>query len=299
MKVSRAVVGSLLAGLTAATPAARAASFDCAKAKAPVEKMICSDAALSDLDGRLAVTYRRALGLAADPEALKAEQRAWLTGERKSCTEVACLKQAYQKRLTAVEQLAPAGKEITYSFTKAPFVSPKIINDLSAWQSDQGDQVVEINLSDSETSNRYACEVKVAQTGNRYPYVYSQDPGESPADRPTEFGYRFVGRTTSGIDVLFTSDSGGGSGVFENLILVRVSEELGAPTIAPATGRTQTMSFKRKRLVIKKLGEIGLGDRWDGVLTVKGDEISIGPDTGRFGSGGKDHGRVVKVGAPP
>ena len=38
--------------------ATTAASFDCKKAAAPVEKMICSDAQLSGLDARLATSYR-------------------------------------------------------------------------------------------------------------------------------------------------------------------------------------------------------------------------------------------------
>ncbi|HLK91961.1 MAG TPA: lysozyme inhibitor LprI family protein [Polyangia bacterium] len=292
-------VSCCLAGVAAAAPVAAAASFDCAKARAPIEKTICGDAALSELDGRLAAAYRRALALASDPEALKTEQRAWLTGKRKSCADAVCLKQAYAARLAALERLAPAGKTATYSFTKAPFVSPKIINDLSTGVADQGDQVLAIDLSDSEESNRYAGDVKVVKTGNRNPYVATrEEPVEGDSEPPPEFGYRFVGRTASGIDVLFTSESGGGSGVFESLMLVRVSEETGAPSITPDSGPRQTMTFRGKRLVIRKLGEIGLGDRWDGELGVRGDEISIGADRGWFSDRTKTPGRVVKVEPP-
>ena len=287
------------AGVLGSSMPARAASFDCAKAKAPVEKMICSDAALSDLDGRLATTYRRALALAPNPESQRTEQRSWLATERKKCTDVACLKQAYQKRLAVLEVVAPPGRELTYSFTQAPFINPKIINDLGTSLADEGDQVVAVNLTDSETSNRYFCDLKIAKTGNRYPYVYSQDPPESAGETPAEFGYRYVGRTASGVDVLFTSESGGGSGVFEGLMLVRISEERTGPTLEPADGRAQTMTFGKKRLVLRKLGEIVLGDRWDGILAVSGNEISIGKDTGWFGGGAKTPGRTVKIAPPP
>jgi uncharacterized protein len=298
MNVRLTVAASLLGSLLAGAPPARAASFDCAKAKTPVEKMICSDAALSELDGRLASAYRRALGLASNPEPLKVEQRSWLTNERSKCADVACLKRSCQQRLTALEAAAPPGKEVPYSFTKAPFINPKIINDLATELSDEGDQVLAINLTDSETSNRYACDVKVAKTGNRYPYVYSQDPVEG-SDRPAEFGYRYVGRTTTGIDVLFTSESGGGSGVFEGLMLVRLSEESGAPSFEPTSGSAQTLTFRKKRLLIKKVGEIGLGDRWDGILTVNGNEISIGKDTGALSGVEAAPARVVKIASPP
>ena len=298
MNVRRTMATSLLGSLLAMAPLARAASFDCAKAKLPVEKMLCSDAALSDLDGRLASSYRRALALVSNPELLKAEQRSWLTIERKKCADVACLRQAYQQRLTALEAVAPPGKEVSYSFTKAPFINPKIVNDLSTELSDEGDQVLAINLTNSETSNRYACDIKIAKTGNRYPYVYSQDQVEG-GERPAEFGYRYVGRTATGVDVLFTAESGGGSGVFEGLMLVRISEESGAPSAEPAAGSIQTLTFRKKRLVIKKVGEIGLGDRWDGILAVKGNAISIGKDTGALSRVEATPARVVKIASPP
>jgi hypothetical protein len=193
----------------------------------------------------------------------------------------------------------PLAKDASHSFTKAPFINPKIINDLATAVSDQGDQVVAINLTDSEASNRYACDVKVAKTHNRHPYIYAQEPAEGGDQRPAEFGYRYVGRTASGIDVLFVSESGGGSGLFEGLMLVQISEESGGPAIEPASGRAQTMTFKRKRLVIKKLGEIGLGDRWDGILDVTGNEISIGKDTGFFSDRQNSPARVVKIASPP
>ena len=77
-------------------------------------------------------------------------------------------------------------------------------------------------------------------------------------------------------------------------MLVQISEEIGGAAIEPASGPAQTMTFKRKRLVIKKLGEIGLGGRLDGILDVKGNEISIGKDTGFFGGRQKSPARVVR-----
>jgi uncharacterized protein len=288
-----------LLGSGVATPrAASAASFHCAKARTSVEKMICSDSALSDLDGRLASAYRRALVVAADPESQKAEQRAWLMTERKKCADVACLKQSYQQRLTALEAAVGHKSAADYAFTKTPFISPMIVDDLSGSVSDEGDQIIAINLTDSVDSNRYSCEVKVQKSANESPYVSCETPGEE-GERPESFGYQFVGRTSSGIDVLQTRESGGGTGVFENLLLVRVEVDAGGSALEPAGGRNQTLAFKKKRLVIKKLGEIGLGDRWSGRLKVAGDEISIGNDTGFFSAKDKTRGYVIKIGPPP
>src|SRR5262245_41071051 len=85
-----------------AAPEARGASFDCAKASTRIEKLSCSDGEASDLDGQLARVYRATLAGAGDADSLKAEQRAWLTGQRNKCADVACVRDEYKKRLAAL-----------------------------------------------------------------------------------------------------------------------------------------------------------------------------------------------------
>jgi uncharacterized protein len=273
---------------------APAASFDCRKASAAVEKMICADGQLSDLDGRLALSYRRALAGAKDPGLLKAEQKTWLTTERSKCADVACLKEAYQRRLSALD--AGPAKDPAYSFTQPPFVSPRIIDDLSTSIADQGDLIVAINLSDAQGSNRYSQEVEVVKTPGKNPYVRYRVPGDDSGDAGSEFGYEYVGRTASGIDVLRTSESSGGSGVFENLMLVRLEHDASGGSLdSTGTGKNEAMTFKKKRTLIRKLGEIGLGDRWEGRLKISGNEISIGKDTGFLSDKGPSRSRLIKV----
>jgi len=120
-------------------------------------------------------------------------------------------------------------------------------------------------------------------------YTAPDDPSDG-----SEFGYRHIGRTASGIDVLLTMDSGGGSGVFENLMLVRVEEESGGGSVRAVDGKTDVMTFKQRRVVIRKLGEIVLGDRWQGDLKVSGNEIAIGKDTGPQADS-DSRARVVKI----
>src|SRR5688572_18119262 len=66
---------------------APAASFDCATATQPVEKLICSDAELSKLDEEMARAYSDAIARlsSADAPALKSNQRAWLKTRRAKC----------------------------------------------------------------------------------------------------------------------------------------------------------------------------------------------------------------------
>jgi hypothetical protein len=57
----------------------------------------------------------------------------------------------------------------------------------------------------------------------------------------------------------------------------------------------------KPRLLLKKVGEIPLGDRWDGKMKVCGDAIFLGKDTGWFtvsggtGGGGLSHDRKDHV----
>lgn len=94
-------LAGLILALGGAQPAA-AASFDCAKARTPVEQMICSEWQLERLDERMATLFERAREAdGADRDALLAAQRAWLQ-TRDACTDIACLEQTYRERIAAL-----------------------------------------------------------------------------------------------------------------------------------------------------------------------------------------------------
>src|SRR6185369_1723357 len=144
----------------------------------------------------------------------------------------------------------------------------------------------------SQGSNRYSGDIKTrALPKTRNPYVYATP---DDATDGSEFGYRYIGRTTSGIDVLLTMESGGGSGTFENLMLVKVEEEASGGSVRAAADKTEVMTFKQRRVGLRKLGEIGLGDRWQGELKGSGNEITIGKDTGPQADASA-RGRVIKI----
>lgn len=178
-------------------------------------------------------------------------------------------------------------KDFPYSFDKAPFISPRIIQDLSAWVSDHGDQVVAINVLESQDSNRYFGDAQVRRIEGQHPFVFNETTtvvdGET---NRTEFGYRLVGMTQAGVYVLATTDWGGGSGIFKNILLISFEEDEGIV----CDWEMNIVRRSGKRLLIIKRGEIPLGDRWDGELKVEGDSIFVGNDRGWFtvsgGSGG-------------
>jgi uncharacterized protein len=79
-----------------------AASFDCKKSSTPVEKLICSDTYLSELDEHLARYYaqvRDQVQSGAAGTCVGANQRQWLNSVRNVCKDAACLEQAYLARL--------------------------------------------------------------------------------------------------------------------------------------------------------------------------------------------------------
>jgi uncharacterized protein len=95
--------------------AAAAPGFDCARAAAPDERIICTNEGLAAQDHRLAVLYSWALAV---PEtvpgraALKRDQVAWLKRRRacgKEAGAAACIEALYRARLAALERLLPEG----------------------------------------------------------------------------------------------------------------------------------------------------------------------------------------------
>ena len=81
-----------------------APSFDCAKASTVVERMICADSSLGNLDGVLAQNYRAML--AADigdgaRGALKQSQRDW-NARKNACDDVECVRALYLTRVDEV-----------------------------------------------------------------------------------------------------------------------------------------------------------------------------------------------------
>jgi hypothetical protein len=77
--------------------------------------------------------------------------------------------------------------------------------------------------------------------------------------------------------------------VFVNLLLLRIEDDKGLEV----DWEKQTVHPGARRVLLRKLGEIGLGDRWDGELKLTGDKLFIGKDKGWFSvSGGSGGGRL-------
>lgn len=80
-------------------------SFDCSKARSPVEHMICNSLRLSAEDETLAETYKKALAASANRDALKADQARWIKTERNECRDPTSLAVVYEAREKQLEKL--------------------------------------------------------------------------------------------------------------------------------------------------------------------------------------------------
>tara|TARA_B100002019_G_C21087847_1_gene507071 strand:+ start:35 stop:733 length:699 start_codon:yes stop_codon:yes gene_type:complete len=152
-----------------------------------------------------------------------------------------------------------------YSFINPEFINPQILEDFSGFLSDRGDQIVSINISESNQSNRYHGGVTAEETDD-YPIVTSSS-GES------WISYKYIGRSVSGIHIVQAWSNSGGSGVFTNILLVTLSLD--------SSLESNGLNYSKKsRYVIKLVGSLPLGDRYQGKVKYGFGILSIPPCEG-------------------
>ncbi len=94
-----------------------AASFNCTKAGTHVEKLICSNSEISELDDQVNIDYHKALDKANDEERpnLINQQKHWLKFMRNRCKDALCIKQAYRSQIVGLAAALEPSKEKAYT----------------------------------------------------------------------------------------------------------------------------------------------------------------------------------------
>jgi len=97
-----------MATAVATAHAGEGPAFDCAKATAQADKLVCGNAGLSAMDRQVAAAYHEALSQAPNPqvrEQIKHAQVAWVHTKMR-CRDVACLQSVYRERLGVLRHTA-------------------------------------------------------------------------------------------------------------------------------------------------------------------------------------------------
>jgi len=154
----------------------------------------------------------------------------------------------------------------SFTFDGAP-INPLALKELTTWESDSYPGPIAVDLDGTSHSNRYFGEYAKTPQGSVRIDMRTTKVVPS-AENEGWFSYERIGTLTNGIHVVETSDNGGGTGVFKSLLLIRFAVDF---------EYTDT-GARRDRVVMKRLGEVTLGDRYGGTVTVKGNAVEIAAD---------------------
>jgi uncharacterized protein len=102
IKISNYSIFAFIFFLISCTQNTNAASFDCSKASSQVEKIICSDSDISNLDTTVGIFFNSSKK---DNPLLVAEQKKWLKETRDLCKTSECLKKVYSERIIILQKL--------------------------------------------------------------------------------------------------------------------------------------------------------------------------------------------------
>ena len=157
--------------------------------------------------------------------------------------------------LTPKSKLIRNFENTKYSLISEKFINPQILNDLNGWISDSGQVILSLNIYDANESNRYSGNISVHEVEDTYPIIQSNND-------EIEVTYQYIGCSISGLHIIKHSINYGGSSTFYTLLLVTISED-------SSVYFEKNKPYSKKRLVIKKIGSIPLGDRYSGSILYK------------------------------
>ena len=199
-------------GLIAGVDVSGAASFDCAKATSKVEKAICSQQALSDLDEYLGRYYGGAAETLMDGAAcLKADQRDWVKTVRDACgAKVDCLKDAYLKRLGTLDNLQPGASQlknvelpkVPLLITAIPAAADSVAAKLGRPMRVSGKMVYETN-----DIHNMGYAVKL-QDSKPSAFIFEMDIGSSPTHETVQGLFEQTGKAVFEVRGFVSSEGG-------------------------------------------------------------------------------------------
>ena len=158
-----------------------------------------------------------------------------------------------------------------FSFTQEEYIHPRIVRELQGRISDRNQTVVAVDLMAANRSNRFY--------GDRWVRAIGQRIWVGWTDHKEEFSYSHIATSASGVHIVECSDRGGGTGIFRSVLLFALDGDRSLDE-----GPSGAL-FTRERILLKALGTISLGDRYEGEIEYRNGWLVIGPDRGHFARG--------------
>lgn len=166
---------------------------------------------------------------------------------------------AVSGRATVRERACISLREADEHFTyRGEPIHPNAVKEFEPWLSEAEPVMLSIDVDAAQSGQHYLTHVERIAGGFKA-------HGDPPAEGSETFWYREVGRSSSGVHVLETAYSGGGSGIFMDVLLIRFDYQ-----------KVLYEQTTRDRLVMRCVGVVTLGDRDDGKVTLKGDDLILG-----------------------
>lgn len=157
--------------------------------------------------------------------------------------------------LAFAEDLSNLDREFQF---KGKPIHPLLIRKFEPWVSDTRPPIItELNLTAAWDSNEYAADFKTDADGT---VSITIPQGGS-------FSYRPIGISPEGLHILRTFSSGGGSGVFQGILFLRIQSRIAFLSDGVKTGEQFFLQVMRR---------FPLGDRDDAEVIVKNDRVIIG-----------------------
>jgi hypothetical protein len=135
-------------------------------------------------------------------------------------------------------------------------VHPGCVRELRTELADSAPIVAAVDLEGCSHSNKYPDAAEIDGSTLRWREPESEGKGY--------FQYEYLGALSNGVHVLRTAESGGGSGVFQDLLFVRIVRSAVMADGSP-----------RVRHALTLVGSETLGDRARVTVTLSGAEVSI------------------------